>query len=70
MLIVTFKNVDTFLYRNINRFPNKNVERSLAKIYSRSVLFSDTNSDNEVVHLGVGVIIVSLKRRRKVDTGL
>ena len=29
-------------------------------------LFSDTNSDNEVVHQGVGVIIVSLKRRSKV----
>ena len=32
MLIVTFKND-----RNINRFPNKNVERSFAKNYSRSV---------------------------------
>ena len=32
MLIVTFKND-----RNINRFPNKNVERSLAKNYSMSV---------------------------------
>ena len=31
MLIVTYKNVHSFLDRNINRFPNKNVERSLAK---------------------------------------
>ena len=31
MLKVTFKNVHSFLDRNINRFPNKNVERSLTQ---------------------------------------
>ena len=37
MLIVNFKNVHSLLDRNIDRFPNKNVESSLAKNSSRSL---------------------------------
>ena len=64
--MVTFKNVHSLLDRNIIRCPNKNVERSLAKYSSSRSLQSDTKSDSEGVHHGVGVIIVSLKRRSKV----
>ena len=48
-LIVTFKNVHSFLDRNINRFPNKNVERSFAKNYSRSVNKNSIPADYQSV---------------------
>ena len=64
------KNVERSFAKNYSRSVNKNsIPADYQSVQTRMFsngLFYDTISDSEVVHHGVGVIIVSLKRKSKV----